>query len=150
VDCCSVALRLRDRVEPEGLRAVAKTSGAKGLHVVVPLDGSGTFAWTKSFARAVARDLAEAHPLLVTDRMARSDRPGKVFIDWGQNDPNKSTIAPYSLRATRWPGVSMPLSWSEVEEVAATGDESLVRFGPTDALSRLDRFGDLLKVTRGA
>jgi bifunctional non-homologous end joining protein LigD len=130
-ECCSLALHLRDRLDQQKLRALAKTSGAKGLHVLVPLDGSGTFAQTKSFARAIARELAEAHPLAVTDRMARAQRPGKVFIDWGQNDPNKSTIAPYSLRATRWPGVSMPLTWEEVEQVAATGDESLVRFGPS-------------------
>jgi bifunctional non-homologous end joining protein LigD len=143
-DCCSVALRLRDRLERDGLRPTAKTSGAKGLHVLVALDGSGTFAQTKSFARAIARELAEAHPLAVTDRMARAQRPGKVFIDWGQNDPNKSTIAPYSLRATHWPGVSTPLAWEEVAQVAATGDESLVRFDPDEGLSRIERLGDLM------
>ena len=106
---------------------------------------SASFVQTKTFARAAAREMAEALPQLVTDRMARAQRPGKVFIDWGQNDPNKSTIAPYSLRATRWPGVSTPLRWEEVEQVAATGEESLVRFGPADVLSRIERHGDLFR-----
>jgi bifunctional non-homologous end joining protein LigD len=113
------------------------------LHVVVPLDATSTFAETKVFARAMAREMAAAYPESITDRMAREDRPGKVFIDWGQNDPNKSTIAPYSLRATRWPGASTPLRWEEVQQVLETGDESLVRFGPADVLARLDRYGDL-------
>jgi bifunctional non-homologous end joining protein LigD len=142
-ECCAVALKLREWLERRSLRALAKTSGAKGVHVVVPLDGSASFVQTKAFARAAARDMAEALPQLVTERMARAERPGKIFIDWGQNDPNKSTIAPYSLRATRWPGVSTPLRWEEVEQVAATGEESLVRFGPADVLSRIERHGDL-------
>ena len=143
-DCCAAALRLRERLEGQGLRSVAKTSGAKGLHVVVPLDATNTFAQTKAFARVIAREMAQAYPELVIDRMARVERSGKVFIDWGQNDPNKSTIAPWSLRATRWPGVSMPISWEEVEETAASGDESLLRFGPGEAFERLNRIGDLL------
>jgi bifunctional non-homologous end joining protein LigD len=144
-ECCAVALRLRELLEQRGLRAVVKTSGAKGLHVMVPLDATNTFAETKAFARAVARQMASAHPDFITDRMAREERPGKVFIDWGQNDPNKSTIAPYSLRATRWPGVSTPLRWDEVQQVLETGDESLVRFGPAEVLGRLDRHGDLFR-----
>jgi len=128
---------------------MVKTSGAKGLHLVVPLDASGTFAQTKAYARAIARDMAAAHPDFITDRMAREERPGKVFIDWGQNDANKSTIAPYSLRATRWPGVSMPLRWEEVQQVLETRDESVVRFGPADALARLDRYGDLFREAAG-
>jgi bifunctional non-homologous end joining protein LigD len=109
------------------------------LHVVVPVDGAATFTQTKAFARQLARRLAVDLPALVTDRMPRAERAGKVFIDWGQNDPNKSTIAPWSLRATRLPGVSMPLLWDEVDEAIASGDASMLRFGPADALSRLAR-----------
>ena len=134
-ECCAVALWLRELLALRGLRALVKTSGAKGLHVVVPLDATGTFAQTKAFARAVAREMAASRAELITDRMAREERPGKVFVDWGQNDPNKSTIAPYSLRATRWPGVSTPLRWDEVQRVLETGDESLVRFGPAGGAS---------------
>jgi bifunctional non-homologous end joining protein LigD len=137
--CCVVAAGLRAQLDAAGLRAFAKTSGAKGLHVVVPLDGGGTFAQTKAFARQLARRLVEERPDLVTDRMPRAERAGKVFIDWGQNDPNKSTIAPWSLRATRLPGVSMPLSWAEIEEAIASGTASMLRFGPADALARLAR-----------
>ena len=144
-ECCAVALRLRELLERRGLRVLVKTSGAKGLHLIAPLDATDTFAHTKAFARDVAREMTAAHPRLITDRMALDGRQGKVFIDWGQNDPNKSTIAPYSLRATRWPGVSMPLRWEEVDQVVDTADESLVRFGPAEALARIDRYGDLFR-----
>ncbi|MFL5309883.1 MAG: non-homologous end-joining DNA ligase [Myxococcales bacterium] len=148
LECCAVALALRERLDALGLGAVVKTSGAKGLHVLVPLDGTATFDRTKAFAREVAGALAQSSPRLVTDRMARAGRPGKVFIDWGQNDPNKSTIAPYSLRATRLPGVSMPLLWTEVEEATETADASRLRFGPADVLPRLLRHGDLAAAER--
>jgi bifunctional non-homologous end joining protein LigD len=143
-ECASVALLLRDRLAAQGLVPVVKTSGAHGLHVVAAVRGT-TFAQTKAFARGIAREMTAAHPALITDRMARDERAGKVFIDWGQNDANKSTIAPYSLRATRWPGASMPLRWEEVRQVVETGDESLVRFGPADALARIDSYGDLFR-----
>ena len=71
-ECCAVALKVREWLERRSLRALAKTSGAKGVHVVVPLDGSASFVQTKAFARAAAREMAEALPQLVTDRMARA------------------------------------------------------------------------------
>jgi bifunctional non-homologous end joining protein LigD len=137
--CCVVAMEVRAHLAALGLRAFVKTSGAKGMHVVVLLDGSETFARTKRFAREIAGRLARERPALVTDRMPRAERAGKVFIDWGQNDPSKSTIAPWSLRATRLPGVSMPLSWAEVEEALASGTASMLRFGPAEAVARLAR-----------
>jgi bifunctional non-homologous end joining protein LigD len=142
VECCAVALELRSRLSSSGLRAVVKTSGAKGLHLAVPLDGTDVFARTKEFARETAQDLADAWPELVTDQMPRDLRRGRVFIDWGQNDPNRSTIAPWSLRATRLPGVSTPLWWPEVEEAVAAKDAAGLRFGPREALARLARHGD--------
>jgi bifunctional non-homologous end joining protein LigD len=138
-ECCAVALAARERLDALGLRAIAKTSGAKGLHVYVPLDATQTFAETKSFARELASELRRARPDLVVDRMALRERVGKVFLDWGQNDPNKSTVAAYSLRAAPVPTVSTPLLWEEVERA----DPATLRFGPAEVLERLVRFGDL-------
>jgi bifunctional non-homologous end joining protein LigD len=138
-ECCGVALAARDRLETLGLRSIAKTSGAKGLHVYVPLDGTQTFAQTKSFARQLAADLRCALHDLVVDRMALRERTGRVFIDWGQNDANKSTVAPYSMRAAPLPSVSTPLLWDEVERA----DPAALRFGPREVLERLARLGDL-------
>jgi bifunctional non-homologous end joining protein LigD len=138
--CCEVAGLLRERLSP--LRCFVKTSGAKGLHVYVPVDA--TYAETRPLARALAARLASELPALVTDKPLKAQRAGKVFIDWGQNDPNRSTIAPWSLRATRVPLVSMPLRWEELVNPRA------LAFTPERALERLrgegDPFGAVLEL----
>ena len=136
-ECCSVALRLRDRLRP--LQCFPKTSGAKGLHVYVPLNGTATYAETKPFARELARSLAAADRALVTDKPLKAQRAGKVYVDWGQNDANRSTIAPWSLRATRVPLVSAPVRWEELS------DPRTLAFTPERALERLRRDGDLFR-----
>ena len=133
--CCAVALHLRERLRP--LHCLVKTSGAKGLHLYAPLNGTATYAETKPFARALARAAAAELPELVTDKPLKPARAGKVFIDWGQNDANRSTIAAWSLRATRVPLVSTPLRWEELAE------PRVLAFTPQAALARLRRDGDL-------
>lgn len=139
VECCRVALRLRDVLGEHNLRAVAKTSGGSGLHVFVPLNVPVTYADTKPFARSVAARLAADLPDLVVDRMSKAVRPGRVFIDWGQNDERKQTVAAYSLRAADSPIVSTPLSWGEV---AAGVDGAALVFSPADVIDRISRLGD--------
>ena len=139
VACCRVALALRAALDRQGLEAFIKTSGAVGIHVVVPLTERATFDSTRSFARALARDLTDQDPDLVTDRMAKAGRVGKVFIDWQQNGPYKSLVAPYSLRLLDVPLVSTPLLWSEVEQAVMAGDERRLVFDPARALARLRR-----------
>ena len=139
----AVAVQVRAMLAEVGLRSWPKTSGAKGLHVHVPLDESATYRETKGFARAVAATLARDRPDRVVDRMARALRPGKVFVDWSQNDPGKSTVAPYSLRGLRVPTVATPLTWDEVA-AAATGREVRPASGPEEVRRRLERYGDLL------
>lgn len=143
VDCCRVALWLRAALERHGLASFPKTSGSLGLHVYAPLNTPHGYGETKPFARRIARELAGRHPDRIVEKMARSLRAGNVLVDWSQNDVNKSTIAPYSLRGTAWPAVSTPLGWDEVER--ALGDETpgSLAFGPAEVLERLDRFGDL-------
>ena len=79
------------------------TSGSKGMQVYVPLNGTDTYETTKPFAHAVARALESSEPELVNSQMAKSLRPGKVFVDWSQNTRTKTTIAAYSLRARERP-----------------------------------------------
>lgn len=143
LDCCRVALWLRAVLADLGLESLAKTSGAKGLHVYVPLNRGHTYEETKAFARAVAALLARAHPDHVVDTMTKARRAGKVLVDWSQNDAGKSTVAPYSLRGLPLPTASVPLSWDEVEGALAAGDRRLVTFLADDALRRIDRHGDL-------
>ncbi len=136
VDCCRVALRIRALLEDLGLQAWVKTSGGLGLHLYVPLNTPVTYGQTKSFARAVALLLEREEPDAVTSMMARARRPGKVFVDWSQNDFGKSTVAPYSLRGRPVPTVSTPLSWEEVSEAARPGQERRALFLPDEALRR--------------
>ena len=134
IDCCAVAVRIRDLVG--GARV--KTSGLLGLHVLVSREAP--FAETKAFARAVAERLAAETPDRVTARQARAARTGKVLVDWLQNDPTRSTVAAYSLRAAPWPLVSTPVTWEEVEGARRPRE---VIFDAVAVLERLQRLGDL-------
>lgn len=143
LDACRVALQVRAALDVAGLASVPKTSGGKGLHVFVPLNSAtATYAATKALARSVAAALAQANER-VTDRMDRALRPGRVFVDWSQNDPGKSTVAPYSLRGLRLPTVSTPLTWSEVGAACDARDARRLGFGPDEVLARVERYGDL-------
>lgn len=145
-DCADVALVLRDTLEREGLRAWPKTSGGKGLQLYVPLNTPGlTFAQTKGVARELAEAFAHLKPELVTARVAKEARAGKILIDWGQNERNHLMVAPYSLRARAQPTVSAPLAWGEVEALAEERDAARVRFTALDMPARLRAKGDLFR-----
>ncbi|MCA1658389.1 MAG: non-homologous end-joining DNA ligase, partial [Verrucomicrobiaceae bacterium] len=115
VQCCQVALWLRDLLAEIGLKSWAKTSGSKGLQLYVPLNTATTFDETKALARALAEHLEREHPDLVVHKMLKSLRTGKVLVDWSQNDEHKTTVTVYSLRAKEQPTVSAPVTWQEVE-----------------------------------
>jgi bifunctional non-homologous end joining protein LigD len=144
VECCEVALLLREMFAELGMQACAKTSGAKGMQVYVPLnDGSATYEDTKPFAHAVADLLEQRHPELVVSRIAKAQRPGKVLIDWNQNDEHKTTVSAYSLRAQDSPTVSTPVSWDEVEACHHARDPALLEFQARQTLLRVEDQGDL-------
>ena len=73
----------------------------------------------------------------------RKERAGRVLVDWLQNDATRSTVAPYSLRATPFPTVSTPVTWEEVDQAVATKRPELLTFLAADALARIDRLGDV-------
>ncbi|MDQ3993403.1 MAG: non-homologous end-joining DNA ligase [Actinomycetota bacterium] len=143
LDCCRVALLVREWLTGAGLESFVKTSGSLGVHVYVPVNARVTYDQTKAFARRVAEELAESDPDRIVAKPARKLRAGKVLVDWGQNVATRSMIAPYSLRGTAWPLVSAPVSWNEVEAAAARGEPSSVTFAPSEVLARVERSGDL-------
>lgn len=147
IDSCRVGLWLREILDGLGLQAWPKTSGRLGLHVHVPLNTPVTYDETKAFARAVALVLEQEHPHEVVSMMAKAKRVGKVFVDWGQNDPGKSTVAAYSLRGFEIPTVSTPVDWDEVEQTVATENPSGLRFLPQDVLERSARGDPFAPVT---
>jgi bifunctional non-homologous end joining protein LigD len=143
LDCLPVAIKIRVLFEGLDLHCFAKTSGGKGLHLAVPLNTAVTFEDTKAFARTVAQALEQDDPKRVTSNMRKSDRQGKVFVDWSQNDTHKSTVSVYSLRARSRPTVSTPVTWEEIEEAIEAGDASKLIFETNQVLERVDACGDL-------
>jgi bifunctional non-homologous end joining protein LigD len=143
VECSEVALVLRGLFEALGLESVVKTSGSKGMQVYVPLNSETTYEQTKPFARTVAELLEQRLPELVVSRMTKRLRPGRVLVDWSQNDRHKTTVNVYSLRARPTPSVSTPVGWDEVGRCRDAGDAELLNFGPGEVLGRVAADGDL-------
>jgi bifunctional non-homologous end joining protein LigD len=143
VECCRVAELVRDTLASPawgGLEAWVKTSGSKGLQLYVPVRETPAET-TSAFAKALAEHLEREQPDLVVSRMTKALRPGKVLLDWSQNNAAKTTVAPYSLRAREHPTVSTPVSWPEVGR--CTRPEQL-RFVAGQVLERVAEHGDLL------
>jgi bifunctional non-homologous end joining protein LigD len=137
-DCAEVACLLRAVITEDGLVGYPKTSGRKGMQVYAPIAES-TAEKTSAYAKGLAERLERSHPRLVVSKMAKALRPGKVFVDWSQNNAAKTTVAPYSLRAAEQPTVSTPLTWKEVE----AGRQ--LRFLAGEVLARYSRHGDLFE-----
>ena len=149
VDCCQVGLWIRGMLEQLGLTVYAKTSGSKGLQLYVPLNSDVDYDRTKSFSRQVAETLERQLPDRVVSRMTKALRPGKVLVDWSQNDDSKTTVCVYSLRAKERPTVSTPVGWDEVERALAEEDPDLLAFDSTAVLERVEERGDLFAPVLG-
>jgi bifunctional non-homologous end joining protein LigD len=144
LDCCAVALRLRELFGHFGVESFPKTSGSKGLQVYVPLnDDEVSYEETKPLARAIAQLLEKQTPDKVVSKMKKVERKGKVFVDWSQNHRRKTTIAVYSLRARERPTVSTPVTWDEVEKAVDKDDAGSIVFEASDVLKRIEKHGDL-------
>jgi bifunctional non-homologous end joining protein LigD len=148
VQCCEVAVLLRDRLAGDGIELVAKTSGSKGLQLYGPTRGHD---FDREEVNAYAHEIAEAieaeEPKLVVSRMTKALRTGKILIDWSQNNAAKTTVTPYSMRALTHPSVSTPVTWDEVEECAEGG--ASLGFGPEEVLERVAGQGDLFAALLG-
>lgn len=117
-ECARVALVMKDLLDSLGWACVPVTSGSKGMQVYAALDGKRSSDEAREFARVVAEKLTELEPDLVTAKMTKSLRPGKVFIDWSQNVAAKTTITPWSLRGRNRPFVALPRTWDEISNAA--------------------------------
>ena len=137
-ECAAVARWARDILDDVGMTPMPVTSGSKGIHLYAPLDGTRTSEEISAFARELARALETDHPDLVVSAMAKAVRPGRVFVDWSQNNAAKTTIAPYSLRGRAEPTVAAPRTWAELD------DPDLRHLLLDDVLARVAAQGDLL------
>jgi bifunctional non-homologous end joining protein LigD len=140
-DCCRVAEALRPALAEDGLDALPKTSGGKGLQLYADIsDRKMTAEQASALAKGLAERLERELPGLVVSRMTKSLRAGKVLIDWSQNNGSKTTVAPYSLRAREHPTASAPVTWDEVAACRAPED---MFFTAPDVLARVEEHGDL-------
>jgi bifunctional non-homologous end joining protein LigD len=138
-ECCEVALLVAEYLRADGLESLPVTSGSKGMQLYVPfpepMDGEAVL----NYARSMAGDLAAQEPEKIVATMTRSRREKRVFIDWSQNNPAKTTITPYSLRGKDLPFAATPVTWDEVE--AGLSEQFLF----TETIARLQEYGDLMQ-----
>jgi bifunctional non-homologous end joining protein LigD len=126
------AERVREQLSDLGLRSWLKTSGGRGLHLVVPLMARWPVDTVRTFAQAVVQRLAQEHPERFVAKSGSDNRVGRIFLDYLRNGEGATTVAAYSLRARPGLGVSMPLAWEDL----ATAD-SPTQWTVANALSHL-------------
>jgi bifunctional non-homologous end joining protein LigD len=144
VEAIRVAHLIREALEELELRSYVKTSGADGIHVLLPITRRATFAQTYEFAELLSRQLESEHPGLVTTEWLKKKRRG-VLVDHRQNGHGKTIASVYSVRPKPGAPVSTPLRWDELTERVRPRD-----FGRKEVLDRVDRHGDLFEpVLRG-
>jgi bifunctional non-homologous end joining protein LigD len=114
-DAAEVSLLLKDKLLDLGLTPFIKTSGKKGLHVVIPIVPEHSFEAVRAFVHQIGIELAKESDIVVSE-FKDTKKPGKVFADYLQNSPLRTMVVPYSLRPTPQATVSTPLEWSEVKK----------------------------------
>ena len=137
-ECAEVARFARAILREMGLDPVPVTSGSKGIHLYAALDRRQTSAQVTDVAHELARALEADHPDLIVSSMSKALRPGRVFVDWSQNNAAKTTITPYSLRGRAHPFVAAPRTWRELQA------PDLAQLDYRQVLNRVKRQGDLL------
>lgn len=146
-ECAKVALLVRDRLAADDLACRPVTSGSKGLHLYADIrekwKGRKDSDQVRDYVHGIARELEKEHGDLMLSSMTKSRRTQKVFFDWSQNAGSKTTISPYSLRGRERPTVAAPRTWAEIEE-GADDPLALDQLSPTEVLTRVQSYGDLL------
>ena len=152
--CALVALLLHQRLREDNLTGVPATSGGNGLHLYVALDPPWRVDDAVAYAKNLARELTAKHRDLITHLRGPKNRSGgRVLVDWAQNHSSATTAAPYTLRVRDTaPGVSVPLTWREVEEAGSVpttwlelekAGPAAFAFTPADVLTRVAELGDV-------
>jgi bifunctional non-homologous end joining protein LigD len=135
----AAALALRDLLDELGLPSWIKTTGSKGFHIVVPLDGKAEMGTAAGFAQAVGTLMVQRHPTHLTQEFHKVDRRGRILVDTGRNGYSATHAAAYAVRARPGAPVSAPCTWKEIE----AGDVSPKTFTLRNMAARMDKVGDL-------
>jgi bifunctional non-homologous end joining protein LigD len=137
-DCADVARVAREILKGMGLDPMPVTSGSKGIHLYAALDGKQTTDQVSAVAHELARAMEADHPDLVVSDMKKSLRENRVLVDWSQNNGNKTTVAPYSLRGRMQPTVAAPRTWREL------ASKTLAQLDLDEVMARVKRRADPL------
>jgi bifunctional non-homologous end joining protein LigD len=135
-----VALLLKEKLQSLGLKSYVKTSGKKGLHIVLPIVPEYSFRQTREFVHQIGRHIARESPWVVSE-FSRTKESGTIFIDYLQNSHGKTMICPYSLRATPKATVSTPLDWHNVSKGLKPEELNIL----TEPKSKEDPWEELFK-----
>jgi len=135
----AAAIGLRDLLEKLALPSWVKTTGSKGFHIVVPLDGKTAMGQAARFANAVGRLFVSLAPDALTQEFNKVDRRGRIYVDTGRNGYHSTFAAAYTVRARRGAPVSAPCSWKEIER----GEVAPATFTIRNVLDRVEKIGDV-------
>ena len=142
------ALNLRDLLAELGLPSWIKTSGSKGFHIAVPLDGKSDFGTVAHFAHTVGKILVQRDPDNLTQEFSKADRGGRILVDTGRNGYSATYAATYTVRAKPGAPVSAPCTWEEVERGNAGPKSFTLRTMAQRIADVGDLWTDLLKGKR--
>jgi len=142
----AAAIDLRNLLEKLTLRSWIKTTGSKGFHIVIPLDGTVGMGQAARFAASVGTFFVSLAPDRLTQEFAKADRGGRIYVDTGRNGYHSTFAAAYSVRARRGAPVSAPCTWQEVER----GEVEPATFTVRNMLERVQKHGDIWDDMRGA
>jgi bifunctional non-homologous end joining protein LigD len=144
----TAALNLRDLLAELGLASWIKTSGSKGFHIAVPLDGKSDFGVVARFARRVGRIMVERDPENLTQEFSKADRGGRILVDTGRNGYSATYAAAYTVRAKPGAPVSAPCTWEELERGEVGPRTFTLRSMARRVADVGDLWTDLLKTKR--
>ncbi len=135
------AKELRRRLAEQGLESFVKTTGSRGLHVLVPLDRTADFQTVRTFARGIAQELVRSDPERLTTEVRKNKRHGRVFVDTARNAYAQTAAPAYAVRPRDTAPVAAPLDWSELDDRRLKPDLYNIR----NIFARLEEAGDLWK-----
>jgi DNA ligase D len=142
----AAALDVRGRLDALGLASFVKTTGGKGLHVVLPVDPAHAWPEVKAWAKSLSEQIATDAPDRYLTRIAKAERTGRIFIDYLRNDPTSTAVGPYSTRARPGAPVAMPLPWEEVQPDLDPARFTVRSAAEIVARRKNDPWADLLKI----
>jgi bifunctional non-homologous end joining protein LigD len=141
----SAALEVRDRLKRMGLESFVKTTGGKGLHVVVPVEPVTDWRAAKSFAKSFSEAMAADAPERYLTRISKAERKGRLFIDYLRNDPTSTAVGPYSTRSRPGAPVAMPVEWEDLKRPLDPTPFS-IKTAPAIAAGRHDPWRELASI----